>query len=117
MTLSTYASTRVFFLNDTAPTEIYPLSLHDALPISPPVTATSEPRRGRSSAVRAASRSRGARKRRGTRGRASAAPPAAGRERTRLDYSDLVISYSGVRLEKKKILQSTRPWETHVNSY
>src|ERR1039458_9605488 len=24
----------VFFLNDTAPTEIYPLSLHDALPIS-----------------------------------------------------------------------------------
>src|SRR3989475_11797765 len=26
-----------FFLNDTAPTEIYPLSLHDALPISLPV--------------------------------------------------------------------------------
>src|SRR2546421_75155 len=25
-----------FFLNDTAPTEIYPLPLHDALPISPP---------------------------------------------------------------------------------
>src|ERR1039458_10442865 len=25
----------VFFFNDTAPTEIYPLSLHDALPISP----------------------------------------------------------------------------------
>src|SRR2546428_169563 len=24
-----------FFFNDTAPTEIYPLSLHDALPISP----------------------------------------------------------------------------------
>src|SRR3712207_4625979 len=33
----------VFFLNDTAPTEIYPLSLHAALPIyfriaSPPIT-------------------------------------------------------------------------------
>src|SRR3989454_3268807 len=27
-----------FFLNDTAPTEIYPLSLHDALPISPAST-------------------------------------------------------------------------------
>src|SRR2546430_10219270 len=27
---------RFFFLNDTAPTEIYTLSLHDALPISPP---------------------------------------------------------------------------------
>src|SRR5260370_16182321 len=25
-----------FFFNDTAPTEIYPLSLHDALPIWPP---------------------------------------------------------------------------------
>src|SRR3712207_8757489 len=25
-----------FFLKDTAPTEIYPLSLHDALPIYPP---------------------------------------------------------------------------------
>src|SRR5260370_31415676 len=28
------ASTRVFFFNDTATTEIYTLSLHDALPIS-----------------------------------------------------------------------------------
>src|SRR6266581_7402126 len=28
-----------FFLNDTATTEIYTLSLHDALPISSPVTA------------------------------------------------------------------------------
>src|SRR3712207_7935167 len=26
----------LFFFNDTAPTEIYPLSLHDALPICPP---------------------------------------------------------------------------------
>src|SRR5688572_32340466 len=26
-----------FFLKDTAPTEIYTLSLHDALPISPPL--------------------------------------------------------------------------------
>src|SRR3712207_7431790 len=31
-----------FFFNDTATTEIYTLSLHDALPISPP----SPPRRG-----------------------------------------------------------------------
>src|SRR5437773_5913978 len=28
--------TSFFFFNDTAPTEIYTLSLHDALPISPP---------------------------------------------------------------------------------
>src|SRR5689334_24928642 len=32
-----------FFFNDTAPTEIYTLSLHDALPIS--VTQTAEVRR------------------------------------------------------------------------
>src|SRR5260370_16036534 len=33
-----------FFFNDTATTEIYTLSLHDALPISPqPATASSEP--------------------------------------------------------------------------
>src|SRR2546425_10607185 len=29
-----------FFFNDTAPTEIYPLSLHDALPIPPGVACT-----------------------------------------------------------------------------
>src|SRR5256885_5249969 len=30
----------LFFFNDTATTEIYTLSLHDALPISPPVAST-----------------------------------------------------------------------------
>src|SRR5437588_5183572 len=39
-----FLSTRVsffllFFFNDTATTEIYTLSLHDALPISPPTTS------------------------------------------------------------------------------
>src|SRR3990172_9161191 len=33
-----YNSYAVFFFNDTATTEIYPLSLHDALPISTPST-------------------------------------------------------------------------------
>src|SRR2546422_403008 len=33
-----------FFFNDTATTEIYPLSLHDALPISSSVPRTSAPR-------------------------------------------------------------------------
>src|SRR2546430_13658400 len=32
-----------FFLNDTAPTEIYTLSLHDALPIFRPSTRIAEP--------------------------------------------------------------------------
>src|SRR6266542_2213641 len=38
---------RLFFFNDTATIEIYPLSLHDALPIwrgSPPVDATMQRR-------------------------------------------------------------------------
>src|SRR3712207_8897101 len=43
---------RCFFFNDTATTEIYTLSLHDALPISAPATrawraSTSTPARGR----------------------------------------------------------------------
>src|SRR6202040_4415242 len=37
----------VFFFNDTATTEIYPLSLHDALPISP--RRSSRPLRGQRS--------------------------------------------------------------------
>src|SRR5437762_7750130 len=32
-----------FFFNDTATTQIYTLSLHDALPISPPASAAAEP--------------------------------------------------------------------------
>src|SRR2546430_15229242 len=38
-----------FFFNDTATTEIYTLSLHDALPISPHPRATCRRRRRRSS--------------------------------------------------------------------
>src|SRR2546430_4218442 len=34
--MSTVESISIFFFNDTAPTEIYTLSLHDALPISGP---------------------------------------------------------------------------------
>src|SRR2546422_8249432 len=39
-----------FFFNDTATTEIYTLSLHDALPISPPRAARSHPAGQRSPA-------------------------------------------------------------------
>src|SRR2546425_11621767 len=42
------SSTFFFFFNDTATTEIYTLSLHDALPISPgPARGHGEPHRGR----------------------------------------------------------------------
>src|SRR3712207_9455695 len=44
-----------FFFNDTATTEIYTLSLHDALPISTPTSAT------RSGSISSTSRSRSSR--------------------------------------------------------
>src|SRR2546426_8657063 len=85
-----------FFFNDTATTEIYTLSLHDALPISPE----------RASSSRYPSRSR-----RCTRsGRSTHRAPArrsflydAGdRKSTRLNSSHLVISYAVFCLKKKK---------------
>src|SRR5256885_7075462 len=75
-----------FFFNDTATTEIYTLSLHDALPISP-----------------------GGHRHRAAFGTPPpAAPPADRRSRrrdrksTRLNSSHLVISYAVFCLKKKK---------------
>src|SRR6266446_1293849 len=67
-----------FFFNDTATTEIYTLSLHDALPISPRRPVTS-----RTPGCRSASRWRRDRK------------------STRLNSSHLVISYAVFCLKKK----------------
>src|SRR5438874_3655933 len=77
---------RLFF-NDTATTEIYTLSLHDALPISRPVRPPD-----RSPARRAAARRLA---RRGERG--------ADRKSTRLNSSHVEISYAVFCLKKKKI--------------
>src|SRR5476649_1303654 len=73
---------RFFFFNDTATTEIYTLSLHDALPISRPAGRRDCPRPDRC---------------RGT-------PGSAGRDRksTRLNSSHTVISYAVFCLKKKK---------------
>src|SRR2546426_7698442 len=81
-----------FFFNDTATTEIYTLSLHDALPISPP---------RRDGGVRAGGR--GARRRAAHDLRGSRAGRARGRDRksTRLNSSHLVISYAVFCLKKK----------------
>src|SRR6266496_3394340 len=68
-----------FFFNDTAPTEIYTLSLHDALPIPP-------------------ARGRRARWRRCAR----APPPRRDRKSTRLNSSHVEISYAVFCLKKKK---------------
>src|SRR5258708_8628309 len=72
----------LFFFNDTATTEIYTLSLHDALPISPsspahPVTAEHDPVR-----IRHALES--------------------DRKSTRLNSSHQIISYAVFCLKKKK---------------
>src|SRR2546426_3751206 len=75
---------RVFFFNDTATTEIYTLSLHDALPISRRAAFGANcPRRG-----------------------VHADPPHAAevdqdRKSTRLNSSHLVISYAVFCLKKK----------------
>src|SRR6266403_4067865 len=69
-----------FFFNDTATTEIYTLSLHDALPISrsPSARAGPWPRPGR-------------------------APwPSGDRKSTRLNSSHVEISYAVFCLKKKK---------------
>src|SRR2546426_9131834 len=78
-----------FFFNDTATTEIYTLSLHDALPISSTECAP------RPAPAPAAHRRRGS------------APP--DRKSTRLNSSHLVISYAVFCLKKKNSSCSHQP--------
>src|SRR2546422_10545479 len=77
-----------FFFNDTATTEIYTLSLHDALPISrrvaTPASAASSPLWDRTAAA------------------ARRAPAAQDRKSTRLNSSHGYISYAVFCLKKKK---------------
>src|SRR2546428_5061477 len=84
-----------FFFNDTATTEIYTLSLHDALPILMaryPVTA------GSANSSNAAS----------TKARASTTAAGRDRKSTRLNSSHDQISYAVFCLKKKKIRESKR---------
>src|SRR5688572_31375724 len=89
-----------FFFNDTATTEIYTLSLHDALPISDGgiedlgLTA----KRG----VRLGHHKRGA-------GHGLDTAGDGDRKSTRLNSSHSQISYAVFCLKKKKYLQSSRP--------
>src|SRR2546426_7410430 len=80
-----------FFFNDTATTEIYTLSLHDALPIccGPAGRGARWPRRERRGSARRGS------------GRGCASRPG-DRKSTRLNSSHLVISYAVFCLKKKK---------------
>src|SRR5256885_12740382 len=81
-----------FFFNDTAPTEIYPLPLHDALPIS---RCKSCCRNSSSSRLSAGAIGR-------RREPASQPMMKQDRKSTRLNSSHLVISYAVFCLKKKK---------------
>src|SRR5256885_16664230 len=76
-----------FFFNDTATTEIYTLSLHDALPISPKARAAGRWTRDSICSPSTAIRP--------------------DRKSTRLNSSHLVISYAVFCLKKKKKKQVT----------
>src|SRR2546426_9521476 len=80
-----------FFFNDTATTEIYTLSLHDALPISCRIHARASRGGVRSGTVRPGHR----------------APR--DRKSTRLNSSHLVISYAVFCLKKKKQKTQSAP--------
>src|SRR5437870_9037024 len=79
-----------FFFNDSAPTEIYTLSLHDALPIS------------RSRSAPPARVRRASRPRRPTRSRPRGRGSDGDRKGTRLNSSHVAISYAVFCLKKKK---------------
>src|SRR2546430_13610061 len=89
----TVRSTLFFFFNDTATTEIYTLSLHDALPIS------------RCRATCAKSPSLPPHSRTATAARARSRD----RKSTRLNSSHSQISYAVFCLKKKKNTQPKRP--------
>src|SRR2546430_12035885 len=85
-----------FFFNDTATTEIYPLSLHDALPISrTPTRRSSRPRDPPRCPPSSAPSSR------------SSASECADRKSTRLNSSHSQISYAVFCLKKKKKTRHT----------
>src|SRR5439155_25556724 len=93
-----------FFFNDTATTEIYTLSLHDALPISSSRKKASNP-----SACRAGSAAWPA---------VLSASPTRDRKSTRLNSSHVAISYAVFCLKKKKDQRHSHTVSLHApNAY
>src|SRR2546430_9639893 len=93
-----------FFFNDTATTEIYTLSLHDALPISNPHDPQGNPHHSLEVTVHAE-------------GESSPTPdvypiPLLDRKSTRLNSSHSQISYAVFCLKKKKKLDRTMSHDT-----
>src|SRR5688572_5305078 len=104
-----------FFFNDTATTEIYTLSLHDALPIFPImigryVSLTERPlRTGRVIDVLLSFRHQPARQRR------TAALDSLDRKSTRLNSSHSQISYAVFCLKKKKKNKQHNTIRSHLS--
>src|SRR5262245_64680169 len=95
-----------FFFNDTAPSEIYTLSLHDALPISVRLAETlSLGRRCLTSSYTRVASSVAPRA-------ARASPSTLDRKSTRLNSSHLGISYAVFCLKKKT--KRTHTMQPHV---
>src|SRR5205085_11781286 len=92
----------LFFFNDPAPTELYPLSLHDALPISRRSSPSGWDRNSSPSAARSGcSRCRPRRPERRVHKYCPTAAPT-DRKSTRLNSSHSQISYAVFCLKKKK---------------
>src|SRR3712207_9340144 len=92
------AATTVFFFNDTATTEIYTLSLHDALPILRGGTALRKPAQDHGEHERDSCQSACA----SPDGHVPAPPTLVDRKSTRLNSSHANISYAVFCLKKKK---------------
>src|SRR3712207_7842237 len=98
-----------FFFNDTATTEIYTLSLHDALPIW--VVSRSPSARSKSGGSFASAPPRSF-----TPARSNTPPRVRDRKSTRLNSSHANISYAVFCLKKKKIIplpSASRPHTHH----
>src|SRR2546426_5847791 len=89
-----------FFFNDTATPEIYPLSLHDALPISKSRASLTQIMRARRHSHTRPCLATTSRSMSGSEPTLSTA--SADRKSTRLNSSHLVISYAVFCLKKKK---------------
>src|SRR2546428_6789330 len=108
MFLSPPLTLSFFFFNDTATTEIYPLSLHDALPIFENASCFSptpaDPAKGAVALMQWIS---GAPRR----------PSPEDRKSTRLNSSHDQISYAVFCLKKKKTQTTTDPYTMTKTSY
>src|SRR3712207_7740476 len=93
---TSFSSSKFFFFNDTATTEIYTLSLHDALPICP-AGGRGQHRRNRLAAGKAAGLAVDRRH-----ARADGISDRPDRKSTRLNSSHANISYAVFFLKKKK---------------